>query len=111
MITINGQVYTGNNITVNNGKVTIDGNTVQGLDEKIINISVEGNLEGNLTVDNAESIEINGYVGGSVRTNNGDVICESDIHNGASTTNGDIHASKIEGSISTVNGDICRKFR
>ncbi len=40
MITVNGQTYTGSNVTISNGKVIIDGERVDTSEAKEINIIV-----------------------------------------------------------------------
>lgn len=47
MVTINGKTYKGNNVSMINNKVFIDGKEVTGddSDSKVINIKIEGNIE------------------------------------------------------------------
>jgi hypothetical protein len=70
-IIINRNNYSGNNISINNGVIMIDGKKVTPKDEKIITISVEGNVE-ELTVDNCKSCVIKGDAG-NVKTMSGNI--------------------------------------
>ena len=80
MININGKIYNGNCISINNGRVIIDGKEqINGL-SGTVKVIVEGNLK-SLKADG--SVEVNGdvkgniYCGGSCNCNNvgGDVDC------------------------------------
>jgi hypothetical protein len=104
-ITVNGVTYTGKNITIKNGKVQIDGNDVTPKDEKVINITVEGNIN-DLKVDACESCLITGNVK-KVNTGSGDVsitgCCDGDIDTGS----GDVEvAGNCGGDIDTGSGDV-----
>ena len=108
------------NITMKNGKCTIDGksfsgNNVQISGNKVIvdGVSQDGELVGDITVTVEGDVEVlestNGNVRcnnvGSVKTTNGKVTCD-DIAGDVKTTNGDVVAKTILGKVSTVNGDI-----
>lgn len=92
-ITINGKVYSGNNVTITpDGNVIIDGNS-QGAVAGPIWVVVHGACESVSTVSG--DIQVNGDVtGGDVSTTNGDI-----------TVNGNISANKVK----TTNGDIVAK--
>jgi hypothetical protein len=102
MININGKSYYGNNISINNGKVIIDGINLS-IDEKIINITVDGNID-NLSVDSCESLTVSGNVA-AVKTVSGDVICQN-ILGSVKTVSGDVTAKVINGNVNSVSGDI-----
>jgi hypothetical protein len=102
-ININGVTYTGNNIIVKNNKVIINGNDVTS-DTKIINITVEGNLE-EISADYCEKIIINGNVG-IVTTMSGNIECNKDILGNVRVTSGDIDCENIGGNVETVSGDV-----
>jgi DUF4097 and DUF4098 domain-containing protein YvlB len=121
-ITINGKTYVGENISVVNGVVKINGKHVE-ITDKIINISVDGDLD-TLSVDNAEQITINGDCGtiesgsGNVKANNiyGDVETASGkvevvgtITGKVETASGNVSADTIQGSVKTVSGNIKKK--
>jgi hypothetical protein len=105
MININGKSYSGNNIVVNNNQVIIDGKNVtdEHKDNKVINITVNGNLNV-LDVDVAETVTVNGECG-NVEVVNGNINC-GNVKGGVKTVNGDVEAGYVEGGISTVNGDV-----
>ena len=60
-IKVNGVSYQGRTISINNGKVIIDGKDGS-VDEKVITISVDGNVE-SLIVDQCQTIRVTGHVG------------------------------------------------
>lgn len=103
VITINGKTYTGDSISIKNGNITIGGNVVV-VDEKIINISVDGNVS-KVVVDACEQCTINGDAG-SVSTMSGDVEIRGDVNGNVKTMSGDVKCGRIEGDVSTMSGDI-----
>ena len=102
MISINGKTYSGDNITINNNQVIIDGKNVTP-NESQITIVVNGNLN-TLKVDVVENITVNGECG-NVDVVNGDVNC-GNVKTGVKTVNGNIEAGYVEGGITTVNGNV-----
>ena len=105
-IKINGKVYSGNNITIQNGKVIIDGKTTES-NEKIINIIVEGNIE-TLKVDFCETIKANDVK--TLITTSGDVTCNN--VNSVETTSGDIECNDVNGNVTSTSGDInCKSIK
>jgi hypothetical protein len=101
-ITINGKTFFGNNVTINNGKVYIDGKN-QTPDAKEINIEVIGNVD-NLTVDAANLVNIVGNAH-TVQTISGDVKC-NDVSKSVKTTSGSIDANTIHGDADSMSGSI-----
>jgi hypothetical protein len=102
-ITINGNTYSGDNITISNGKVIINGKDVTP-DGKEINISVQGNVN-ELKVDNCNKIFITGNVK-NVSTKSADVDISGNVEGSIQTMSGDVDCGKISGSVSTMSGDI-----
>lgn len=107
---INGQriVTSGGNISVINGKVTIDGDDVDlgQFKEKVINIVVEGNV--NSINSGSADITVNGGTG-TVSTQSGDVKVKGDVTGSVSTMSGDVGVKgKVEGNVKTMSGDISR---
>ncbi len=117
-ITINGKTYVGNNLTIINNRVIIDGidSTPDG---KSVTISVEGDIK-ELRVDTALNVNVNGNVNtatvgsaeltckditGGASTGSGDIKCET-INGNVKTGSGDVEARTITGSVSTGSGDI-----
>ncbi len=119
-ITINGKVFKGNNVSMRNGVVIIDG-VEQGEDfskEQIINVEIHGNVDelstgsGNVTTLSAKSVKtgsgnisVSGSIEGDASTVSGDI--DSDIIKGnASSMSGNIKARTIEGDTSSISGDV-----
>ena len=107
IVSINGKTYYGNSISVSKGKVIIDGQNVTPEDTKIINISVEGNIE-ELKVDYCEKITIKGNAK-NITTQSGDIELSGNIEGGVQTMSGDIECGNIGGGVNTMSGDI--KYR
>jgi len=103
MININGVSYHGNNVTIINGKVLIDGKD-QTPNEKEINITVHANID-TLKVDVCQTVRVAGQVG-SVSTVSGDIKIAGDVDGSVSTISGDVECGNVAGSVSTVSGDV-----
>lgn len=106
IITINGSTYSGSSITVNGNQVIIDGKNVTP-DSKVINISVNGNIE-ELKVDVCTKVEVEGSVK-NITTKSGDVEVTGDVYGSIQTMSGDVDCGNIQGSVSTMSGDIKHK--
>lgn len=104
MITINNVKYPGNSISINNGKVMVDGKDCTPIDEKVITIEVTGNID-KLDVDTCQYVKVTGDCN-KVKTMSGDVEVGRDILGNVKTMSGDITSAHIEGSVSTMSGDI-----
>lgn len=103
-ITINGVTITGGrNITVRDGKVTVDGVDVTP-DAKTITIAVTGNVD-RVQADACSSILVTGDAG-SVATQSGDVDVGGGVKGSVQTMSGDVSCGPIGGSVSTMSGDI-----
>lgn len=97
-------IVSGTNIVISNGKVIVNGKEIElDKDEKHFTLEIHTSV-GELTVDNAERITVEGSVN-HLKTTNGDVHCH-DVQGNVSTVNGDVTANNIKGDVSTVNGDI-----
>lgn len=121
MININGKQYTGNSITIRNGQVIIDGQSVN-FDDKVINISVEGSID-SVNVDYCSSLSVKGdvktlttssgdVVVGNVtmiKTSSGDVEVSGNVSGDISTVSGDVECGHVAGKVSTISGDITNK--
>ena len=102
-ITINGKTYlSSGNISIVNGTVIMDSEKFS-TDEKIINISIEGDMN-TLEVDCCDKVSIKGEVG-RVSTVSGDIEC-GNVNGGISSVSGDVRCGNVGGSISTVSGDV-----
>jgi len=104
-ITINGATYQGNDITIDNGKIFIDGVEAE-TEAKEINISIQGSIY-NLRVDTCNTITVDGNVG-SIGTMSGDVKCNN-VFSYVNTMSGDVSAEVIHGKVTTMSGDINQK--
>lgn len=105
-IVINGRVYNGRSISINNGKIIIDGDISVKEESKTINIYIEGNVE-QLSVDACEKVMVNGFVN-TLSTMSGDVEC-GNVNQSVSTQSGDVECENVGGNISTQSGDIKAK--
>lgn len=103
-VTINGKAFSAkSSIVINNGRVILDGQSVEMPDEKRISIEVKGDVQ-DLQVDSCDSLIIQGAVG-SVQSTSGDVRC-GDVGGSVQTVSGDVRAQAIQGNVKTVSGDI-----
>lgn len=106
-VSINGRSFSGQNINIVGGVVTVDGVVQEGgeFTEKVLNITVEGDMQ-SLRTSNG-SVTVNGSVG-KVETTNGSVLVDQGVGS-VRTTNGNVTAETITGSVNTVNGNIRSK--
>lgn len=107
-VTMNGKTYSGNNISIINGVVTIDGKIVEDCDlpENVFKIKIEGSVENIFTDKSVECNMVSGNItaGGSVACDSikgyvesvGSVNCE-DI-GGDVNSSGSVNCSNITGS-------------
>lgn len=118
---INGVRYSGNNITIKNGKVIIDGKPIDTGDAKEIKIEVQGDIE-TLDVDMCNTIQITGSVGnlnngsgdvsvgqhviGGVTCGSGNVDVDGDISGEIKTGSGNVKAINIFGNVKTGSGNV-----
>jgi len=103
-IKINGVEYTGNDIVINNGNVTIDGKLQkQLLNEPKITIQIIGDV-GSIQSSSGD-VSVRGTVSGGITTASGDIQC-GDVTGSVKTVSGDISCGEISGNVSTVSGDI-----
>ena len=103
-IVVDGREFRGNNVTISDGKVVVDGVLQSGELTGDINIVVHGDIEklqntsGDVTAKNV----------GSIKTTSGDIKCE-EVGGSISTVSGDVSCGDISGSVKTVSGDIERR--
>jgi len=102
---INGKSYPGNNVSMINGKVFIDGKEIQGEEtEKEILFKIQGNL-GSLKIESG-SVEVSGDVG-TLEITSGNVKISGDVKGSVDLTSGNIKIQgKIEGNASVACGNI-----
>lgn len=122
-IVINGHEIQGNNVTIKDGNVIVDGVDLASTD-KVINISVHGDVE-HLVVSACNNLEVNGNatnvqttsanvkvtgnVLGNIDTTGGDIVVAGNVSGDIDTTSGDVRCGDVGGNIDTVSGDINRK--
>ena len=99
---INGRSYSGNNITIKNGEVYVDGVRQADLPEGEREVIVSGDVV-SVTSDTG-NITVHGGAG-SVSSTNGSVKC-GDVAGSVTSVNGNITASTIMGNASSVNGNV-----
>lgn len=101
---INGQKFKGNNISINNGKVIVDGEIQNGSLINEINVAVHGSVQiletqsGNVIAQNV----------GEINTGSGDVECVS-VTGSIRTGSGDVNCGDVGGNIRTGSGDVTHK--
>lgn len=105
-------IIKGGTITITDGKTFVDGKPVDELnainpDEKVINISIEGNVE-RLEVDYCSTIKVTGDCK-RIKTSNGDIEIGGDVAGDVHTNMGSITCGNIEGDCHTNMGSIYRK--
>lgn len=120
-IIVNGETFEGNNVSVINGEVIVDGKKVVFPDRKEVIITVTGDI-GNLQAGRCR-LEVGGSVG-NVSVSQGAVVVEGDVKGEVNLSQGDLEctdifadvridmgnvkASTIHGSVKTKMGNITR---
>lgn len=103
-VVINGvTIQGGNNVSIVNGKVVIDGKDATP-DAKEISIVVNGAVN-RLEADACNTISVTGDVG-NIKTLSGDVDVSGDVSGSVQTMSGDVSCGSIAGSASSMSGDI-----
>lgn len=103
-IVIDGREFQGNNVTISNGKVTVDGVVQDGELVGDINVTVHGDVQslenhtGNVTAQNV----------GEISTGSGDVKC-GNVGGSIRTGSGDVECGAVSGNIRTGSGDVCHR--
>jgi hypothetical protein len=99
-ITVNGSSYSGSNVSIIDGVVTVDGVIQKQKIGHLVNVTIAGDVE---RVENtAGDVFIRGNVTGSVEC--------VDIGNDVQTISGNVIASgSINGNVKTISGDITSK--
>lgn len=84
-------------ISINNGKIYVNGNLREGLESPSIEVKIEGNVA-SVRTDSGDVSTVN--------TTSGDVSCK-DVKGGVLTMSGDVTCGNIGGNVSTMSGNIC----
>ena len=106
---INGATWINNvkiegaqSISINNGKVYVDGKLREDLSEPSIEIKIEGTVNSIRT--GSGNVSVTGDVT-AISTSSGDVNCK-DVKGEVQTISGDITCNNVSGNVSTISGDI-----
>jgi hypothetical protein len=103
VITINGKNYEGDNVTVINGQVIVDGKQVSGeVPDTVLTIKVDGIIK---ELHSDRSVRVYGKVEGDVHAK-GSVNCDEvggNVHAGGSVNCNDVNGSVSSGG--SVNAD------
>lgn len=89
-------------ISINNGKIYVNGNLREDLESPSIEVKIEGNVASIHT--GSGNVSVAGDVT-TINTASGDVNCK-DIKGGVSTMSGDITCDNIAGNVNTMSGNI-----
>jgi len=103
-ITINGKTYTGNDVSINNGQVIIDGVVQEEIKEHVIHVVVNGGIDS----ISMGSGSVTANTVGSVKTGSGDVECD-DIRGDVKTGSGSVRCKQISGNVKTGSGNVIQK--
>jgi hypothetical protein len=105
-ITINGVTYSGKNVSVRNGHVSIDGKESDTAGAPRVTIEVHGDIE-TFQCDSCDTASIHGDVG-SVTTASGNVHC-GDVSGSVRTASGNVSCRDIGGNVTTASGNVSRR--
>ena len=103
-ITINGNKFTGNNVSINNNTLVIDG-VIQDFElGKEVNITVHGDVD---TINsNSGTIKANNV--GKIKTKSGNITCQA-VSGSVKSMSGNIDCGSVAGNIKTLSGNITHR--
>lgn len=104
-VSVNGEDFTGHQVTINNGKVFVDGVEKNSNLDGQINVTINGSVEG-IEIENG-SVTVSGDAH-HVKTMSGDVRCSNVLGN-VNTMSGDVICETVGGNASTMSGNIIKK--
>ncbi len=104
VVNINGRIFSGNSISLKNGKVFIDGKAINTGNDKQINIEVTGNID-SLIVDYCNDVKVNGDVS-KVKTMSGNVEVAGNVTGDIKSMSGDVKCGDVGGRIKTMSGNV-----
>lgn len=103
-VQINGVTYTGQNVTINNDKVVVDGVVQKQSLAGPITVTVHGSCESLSTTSG--DVYVNGN-SGSVTSVSGDIDVVGNVEGAIKTVSGDVSVRRTHtNNISTISGDI-----
>lgn len=100
-VTINGVTYLGNNITIGDGSITVNGKCVEDSSKQFF-INITGDV--NVVESQSARVNISGAAG-EVSTGSGDVAC-GNVSGNIRTGSGDVQCKEVSGNIRTGSGDV-----
>lgn len=86
-------------ISINNGKIYVNGKLREDLKSPSIEVKIEGNVH-----TGSGNVSVTGDVT-TINTASGDVTCK-DVKGGVLTMSGDVTCSNVGGNVSTMSGNI-----
>lgn len=89
-------------ISINNGKIYVNGKLREDLKSPSIEVKIEGNVASIRT--SSGNVSVTGDVT-TINTASGDVTCK-DVKGGVLTMSGDVTCRDIAGNVSTMSGNI-----
>ncbi|ELB1513668.1 hypothetical protein ACVXAM_003840 [Vibrio parahaemolyticus] len=105
-IRINGKVYKGNSISIDNdGRVFVDGKLQEDIKSVNINIHINGDV-GDIDAGSG-SVQCNEAK--SINTGSGNVKC-GDVHGDVRTGSGDVVCGRVRGRVTTSSGDVSQRI-
>jgi len=100
-VIIDGREFYGTNVTISNGKVTVDGVVQDGELSGPVSVTVHGDVQ---SLENHSGKVIAQNVG-EVSTGSGDVKC-GNVSGSIRTGSGDVECGAVSGNIRTGSGDV-----
>jgi len=105
MITINQKSFSGRSVSITRNKIIVDGVDVTPENDKVINITVDGDCE-SVNVDVCDKIDIKGNVTKGVKTMSGDISIGGKVDGDITTQTGDVDCGDVDGTVKTMSGDV-----
>lgn len=103
-IVVNGISYSGTNVSIIGGIVTVDGVLQKNsFEEKILIISIDGRVDSLTTASG--SVTVHGDCS-NVETVSGDIVCGDVVNGSVQSVSGSVKAGTIHGKVSTISGNI-----
>lgn len=102
---INGQDYVGNNISINAGRVMVDGVVQDGTLSGPIHIAIVGDVDELRT--GSGDVQVTGSAG-SIETGSGNVRCAEVLGN-VTTGSGNVKATLIHGKVKSMSGNVTHR--
>lgn len=105
-VTIDGREFSGRSISINGNQVIVDGVPQNGALVGPVSVQVTGDVESLSTTSG--DITVSGAVG-TIGTTSGDVKC-GDVSGSVQTVSGDVYCGSVSGGVRTVSGDVDKRL-